>query len=178
VGDETMKIEGRRRGLSLSLAVVVAALVSACAAGLLYASRHIGGGTASGNRALVDSSGTNRVLGDVSDVLTQVLSYSPDDTTTTEKAAAIDLVGHAADQYRSLFSLVKQQAPVQRLALTTRVVRAGVTSLTGDTASLLVFLDQTTSRQGKPSGQGVAAQLAITASLRGGHWRIADIRAS
>ena len=167
----------QRRGLGLPMAILIAALVSACAAGLLVLTGH-SSGTALSNRALVDSAVTTRVAGDVSNELAQVLSYSPDNTQATEKAAASALVDKAAGQYQMLFAEVRQQAPAQRIALTTRVVRTGVVTLSGDRADLLVFLDQTTSRQGRPTGQPIAAQLSITARLRSGHWRIADIRSS
>ena len=56
------------------------------------------------------------------------------------------------------------------------MVRAGVVSLTGDRARLLVFLDQTAQRAGA-AATTAAAQLSVTAHLVGGHWRISDLKA-
>jgi Mce-associated membrane protein len=57
------------------------------------------------------------------------------------------------------------------------VVQAGVTRLSGDTAQLLVFLDQLIVRKDTPAGTSAAAQLSVTARLDSGHWRIIDIHA-
>ncbi|RAY11072.1 hypothetical protein DPM19_32495 [Actinomadura craniellae] len=130
------------------------------------------------NRALLDDAATTRVTDSVGDALTRIFSYSPTDTAATERAAAEVLSGRAAEQYRRLFGQVKQQAPAQRLTLTTRVVRTGVTDLSADTAQLLVFLDQVSTRNGRPNGTVAAAQLSVTAKLMDGRWKITDLRSS
>ncbi|GAA2132797.1 nuclear transport factor 2 family protein [Kitasatospora kazusensis] len=131
---------------------------------------------AAANRALVDTPATTGVIGDVSSALGKVFSYSPADTAATAQAAAQLLDGTAADQYRTLFGQVQQQVAEQKLTLSSRVVRAGVEELTADRAQLLVFLDQTAQRAGRPPTTA-AAQLSVTAQLRGGHWRITELKA-
>ncbi|WP_433331957.1 hypothetical protein [Spirillospora sp. CA-294931] len=126
----------------------------------------------------LDEVATNTVTGSVSTSLRRVFTYSPSDTASAERAAAEVFSGKAADQYKRLFGQVKAQAPAQRLALTTRVVRAGVTSMDGDTARLLVFLDQTTTRGGKQGAGPAAAQLTVTARNDDGRWLITDLRAA
>jgi Mce-associated membrane protein len=135
-------------------------------------------GPAAANRALVDADATARVGGDVSDALTKIFSYSHENTAATERAARDLLAGSASSQYSALFAQVKRQAPAQRLTVTTSVARVGVTRISGDTARLLVFLDQRITRGGKGSDSVAAAQLSVTARLQDGHWRIVDIRAS
>jgi len=132
----------------------------------------------SANRALLDAEATTKVTGDVSNALVKIFSYRHGDVATTERTAAQLLEGRAAQQYRGLFPQVKQQAPNQKLDLSTRVVRIGVTRLTGDSATLLAFLDQQSTRNGRPAGGTAAAQLVVTAHLRDGQWRIAEIRSS
>jgi Mce-associated membrane protein len=170
VGEASAAIGGSRR----FPAVVVIALVLAGAVlqGLAWRARHSGT-----DRALVDAETTAVVVGDVSNGLSKVFSYAPDSTATTEQAAADVLGGQAASQYRTLFAQVKQRAAAEGLTVTTHVVRAGVTRLTGGTAQLLVFLDQDIVRKDKPNGTAVAAQLSVTARLDAGHWRIVDIHA-
>jgi Mce-associated membrane protein len=129
------------------------------------------------DRALVDTEATSVVIGDVSNGLTTIFSYAPGTTANTEQAAAEVLDGPAASQYRTLFAQVKEHAAAERLTVTTHVVRAGVVRLTRDTAQLLVFLDQVIVRRDRPKGMSAAAQLAVTARLRGGHWRIVDMHA-
>lgn len=143
---------------------------------LLYAAHAAKDPAASGNRALTDTAATAQVTGDVSDAISRIFAYAPDDTATTAQAARDLLGGKAATQYQALFTRIRQQVVQQRLTLTTRVVRAGVESLTADTARLLVFLDQTAQRAGAPATTA-AAQLTVTARLEDGHWRITDLTA-
>jgi Mce-associated membrane protein len=164
-----------RRVLRVRYAVV-AAVLFAVAGGVLQvlAARH---DPATRNRALVDAETTAIVIGDVSNGLTTVFSYSPDSTDATERAAGEVLGGAALSQYRTLFAQVKEHAAAERLTVTTRVVRAGVISLTRDTARLLVFLDQIVVRKDRPRGTPAAAQLSVTARRTAGRWRVVDIHA-
>ena len=156
-------------------AIVVALVLALAGAGLVILSQRSRHDPE--NRALVDPEVTAVVIGDVSNGLTKIFSYAPDSTAATEQAATEVLGGKAAGEYRTLFAQVKQHAAAERLTVTTRVVRAGVVRLSGGTAQLLVFLDQMIVRRDKPKGTTAAAQLAVTARLDAGHWRIVDIHA-
>jgi Mce-associated membrane protein len=158
--------------------LTIALVLALAAAGVLAFTERQRGSSPSANRALLDSEATAKAVGDVSNALVKIFSYRPGDVAATEKAAAELLEGKAAQQYRGLFGQVRQQAPAQQLSLTTRVVRAGVSRMSADTAHLLVFLDQASTRKGVPAGGTAAAQLAVTAHLRDGQWRIAEIRSS
>ncbi|MCP9953736.1 hypothetical protein [Actinomadura madurae] len=130
------------------------------------------------NRALVDKARTARVVADVSAKVERIFTYVHTDPAATERAASAVLTGRAIGDYRRLFGLVERNAPVMRLALTTKVTKAGLIKLTRDgTAVLLVMLDQTTTRDGKATGSPVAAQLIVTARDDHG-WRISDLRAA
>lgn len=128
------------------------------------------------NSALVDQAGTRRVIAAVTGEANAVFSYSYTNVGATRRAAASALTGSAARQYRLLFSQVVAHGPAQKLTLTSRVVRAGVISLSGGSAEVLLFLDQ---KWVRGAGQPVtaAAQLDITARLSGGRWRITAISA-
>ncbi|MFB4305452.1 hypothetical protein [Actinomadura sp. GTD37] len=158
-----------RRLLLIALGVALAALALRPAAGLLRDD-----GTPR-DAAVLDGVATTEVIGDVSTSLGKVFTYGPDDVAATGQAADRELSGAALQQYRRLFGQVARQAPAQRVTLTTRVVRAGVVSLTGDTARLLVFLDQNATRAGKPAGTPAAAQLLVTAHRERGHWSITGL---
>lgn len=144
--------------------------------GLLYAAQDLKDPAATGNHALTDSAATDQVIGDVSSALSQIFAYTPDGTDATEQAARTVLAGSAATQYQALFAQIKQNVATQQLTLTTRVVRAGVVSLTADRARLLVFLDQTAQRAGS-TATSAAAQLSVTAEQKNGHWRITALKA-
>jgi len=157
--------------------VSIALLLAVAGLAMAVAGHQIGGGAGSSDRALVDTAATTKVQGDVGDTLARIFTYTPDDTADASKAAADSLDGKAAADYRKLFGQVQQQAPTLQVGLSTRVVRLGVTSLAGNTATLLAFLDQTTTRKGKAGSVPAAAQLVVTARLTGGHWRITDLKA-
>ncbi|MFF9320059.1 hypothetical protein ACF1BP_18740 [Streptomyces sp. NPDC014735] len=165
----------RRRVLAGTAVLLTVALLAA-GAGLLVEARQLRDTPATDNLALTDSAATTRVVGDVSNALGTVFSYGPRETDATKESAKRYLGGKALQQYAALFGQVEKQARDQELTLTTHVVRAGVTRLTGTGAHLLVFLDQVYERRGR-AATTAAAQLSVTAELRGGHWRIVDIDA-
>ncbi|WP_163567547.1 nuclear transport factor 2 family protein [Fodinicola feengrottensis] len=94
---------------------------------------------------------------------------------TTEKAAGRLLTGSAIQQYTKLIALVKQQAPQQKLVLTTSVVTAGVVSLQGDRARLLVFADQRNVRSDTGQASYAGTHFAVDAVRVGGVWKIANL---
>ncbi|MFE0149364.1 hypothetical protein ACFWY5_19605 [Nonomuraea sp. NPDC059007] len=155
-------------------AVAVVLLVTGVAVRAAAPARDV----AAGNRALLDQAGTTRVAGDVSNALARIFTYSPAEIEATELAARDSLDGRAAEEYTRLITQIRRDVVTQQATLTTRVVRAGVVTLTGDTARLLVFLDQTATRSGKPAGPAVAAQLTVSARLRDDRWRITEITSS
>lgn len=163
---------GRFRGPFVLLAV---ALVFALAGGLfLVRAAQLRDTPAAANGALVAEEATTQVIGDVSNALTKIFSYSYQDTEATEQAAEQVLTGNASAQYETLFSQVAANAGDQELVVTTEVLTAGVISLHGDRARLLVFLNQTYQRgDGDPTR--AAAQLLITAQHQPDGWRIAAI---
>ncbi|MET9666922.1 hypothetical protein ABZY19_16280 [Streptomyces sp. NPDC006475] len=161
----------RRRTLAVVALLLVLVLGGAA---FLLATARLNDTPAARNRALTDTAATTEVIEDVSGALTHVFSYTPAGTDTTRQAARGLLAGKAARQYGELFGQVEKRAAEQKLTLTTHVVRAGVTRLTGHSAHLLVFLDQVAEHRGKPPATA-AAQLSVTAELRGGRWQIVDI---
>ncbi|GAA4425560.1 hypothetical protein ACFQV2_15520 [Actinokineospora soli] len=165
--------ERPRSGLVLPIVLLVATavLVAVGSWSLLRADDL----TANANVALVDTGGTAEATRQVREGLEKVFSYRHDDTAATEEAARAVLTGAARDQYDRLFRQVREQAPSQRLTLTTRVVSSGLVSLRGDTAVLLVFLDQSAVRGDNGEVTTAGAQLSVTAVLVDGKWRISDL---
>ncbi|TDD23334.1 hypothetical protein E1287_39115 [Actinomadura sp. KC06] len=167
---------GRVAGLGWPVALALAICLSALAVDG-WAGRRSERSPAA-DRALVDKARTGRVVADVSAKITRIFSYTHTDPAATERAADEVLTGRARGDYRRLFGLVKQNAPVMRLTLTTKVAKAGLIKLTRDgSAVLLVFLEQTATRDGKRVGPPVAAQLIVTARDDDGR-RISDLRAA
>jgi Mce-associated membrane protein len=129
------------------------------------------------NRALTDPSATRQVAAAVTGDLEQIFSYSYANLRPTQLAARKVLAGMAARQYGELFPELGS-AVSQQLTVTSKVTYAGVTRLSGGSAQLLVFLNQTATRDATPAtASPVHAQLAITAQFRDGRWRIVAIAA-
>jgi Mce-associated membrane protein len=157
--------------------LAVASLVLALAGtGLLVAAAQVRASPAAANRALTDQAATRQVLTEVTAGVSEIYSYSSANIGSAQRAAQRVLAGQAAAQYRELFSLLQRDAAGQQLTVVSRVVRAGVSFLSGDTAHVLVFINQTATR-GHNKGSSARAQLDITAQLRGGRWLITGIEA-
>jgi Mce-associated membrane protein len=165
------------RWLRGPLVLVVASLVLAfTGSGLVIAAAQTRSSPASVNQALTDQAATRQVLATVSADVSAIYSYSYTDMGTTQRAAQRMLAGQAAAQYRELFPLLLRNVGGQQLTVVSRVVRAGVSYLSADTAQVLVFIDQTATRADN-KGSSTRAQLAITAHMRGGRWLITGIDA-
>lgn len=161
-----------RRWAPLALAVVLLAV------GLVGWWQWFGlrGDDAADNRAVIDAKATAAVQSSVSQSLGRVLTYDYQDPTTTEAAADAVLAGAARDEYDTLFASLQQRAPGQKLQLTAQVQAIGVKQLRGDTATLVVFLDQSSRRASDQQSTVSAAQLAVTAKKSGGAWRITALK--
>jgi Mce-associated membrane protein len=130
---------------------------------------------ASANDALVDASATRAVTRDVTSAVNTIFSYSYADTARTKSAAQRLLTGPAIRQYNQLFALVQQQAPREKLVVTTRVTNVGVELLTGGSARLLVFANQEDSKAGTSQASYGGAMFAVTAVNQRGRWLIESI---
>ncbi|MET8496201.1 hypothetical protein [Streptomyces microflavus] len=165
---------GRRPRWPRILGALLTVVLLATGGALFAEGQQLRDTPATANVALTDAEATTRVTGDVSNALGRIFSYGPDATALAKDAARQVLAGKALQQYAALFGQVEKQAADQKLTLTTHVVRAGVTRLTGSSAHLLVFLDQVYERRGRPATTA-SAQLSVTAELRDGQWRIVEI---
>ncbi|MFE9134836.1 hypothetical protein [Streptomyces sp. NPDC007355] len=161
-----------RRG---ALAAAVAVLLIGGGA-FLHSAHQLRSTPSARNQALTDTEATTRVGGDVAEGLARIFSYAPAGADAAERSARSVLAGRAARQYEDLFAQVRSSLAEQRITLTTQAVRTGVIELDGDSARLLVFLDQT-SRRDKAAATSAAAQLTVTAKFQGDRWLIVDIKA-
>jgi Mce-associated membrane protein len=127
------------------------------------------------NTALVDTGRTAEVSAEVTSALNRIFSYSYDRTEQTERAAADLLRGEARETYDRLFARVRELAPEQKLVLTTSVVSAAVQVLTEDSATVLVFLDQSATRADRDASNAAAAQLSVTVQREGDRWVITGL---
>ncbi|QFZ23494.1 hypothetical protein [Saccharothrix syringae] len=124
------------------------------------------------NRALVDSAGTTEVAGQTREAVEKAFSYNFADVAATEKAANELLIGKAQCQYNAIFGPVRTLAPEQKLVVTVKAVSSGVTSLDGDRATVLLFLDQVTTRTTDNQSGGGIAMMRASAQRVDGRWKV------
>ncbi|ACU40425.1 hypothetical protein Amir_6628 [Actinosynnema mirum DSM 43827] len=124
------------------------------------------------DRALVDAAGTAEVGGQVRDAVERAFSYDFADVGATERAAGEVLAGRAKCQYDAIFGQVRALAPEQKLVVTVKAVTSGVTSLDGDRATVLLFLDQVTTRTTDNRSGGGVAMMRVGARKEGGRWLV------
>jgi Mce-associated membrane protein len=132
-------------------------------------------GQANNNSALTDNATTSQVIGQVNNSVNTIFSYKYTNIDDTKKAAQNLLTGKALCQYNNLYKTVQQNAPQQKLILTTQVVNSGVESLQGDLARVLVFADQSDTRTDINQTSYAGAQFAVAAQRVNGQWKISDI---
>ncbi|QQQ75977.1 hypothetical protein IOD16_33800 [Saccharothrix sp. 6-C] len=124
------------------------------------------------NQALVDSGGTTEVAGQAREAVEKAFSYNFADVSATEQAANELLVGKAKCQYNAIFGPVRALAPEQKLVVTVKAVSSGVTTLDGDRATVLLFLDQVTTRTTDNQSGGGIATMRVGAQQVDGRWKV------
>jgi Mce-associated membrane protein len=124
------------------------------------------------NEALVNTGGTTEVDGQAREAVEKSFSYNFADVTATEKVANELLVGKAKCQYNAIFGPVRTLAPEQKLVVTVKVVSSGVTSLQGDRATVLLFLDQITTRTTDNQSGGGVAMMRVSTQRVDGRWKV------
>jgi Mce-associated membrane protein len=127
------------------------------------------------NTALVDTAGTAEVSGEVVTAVNTILSYNYTNMQKTETAVGRLLTGKALCQYNLLYKVVKQQAPSQKLVLTTTVQAKGVEMLQGDTARVLLLVQQTDTRASTNQTSTSQSMIAVNTVKQGGTWKISNI---
>jgi Mce-associated membrane protein len=159
------------------LVAALAAITAACLVlGSVFLAKAIDkrGGTPD-NIALVDQARTQQLISQVSADVVKIFSYNYASAAASQQAAESVLLDPGKQQYLTLFKLLQSKAPGQKLTLVVKVVQAGVITLSGSNARLLVFLDQTSTRAPDNASSTTAAQLQISAVEHGSTWLVNGI---
>lgn len=127
------------------------------------------------NSALVDPGTNSGLTGQVRGTIEKAFSYDPAKPADSENAAKQGLGGPAVGQYEQLYGQIKRIAREQNIVLGIRVQSAGVISLEGDRARLLVFADQSARRAGTDQHNAGPAQFEVAAQRSGNIWKITGI---
>jgi Mce-associated membrane protein len=124
------------------------------------------------NLALVDQATTQQVISQVSADAVKIFSYNYANAAASQQAAESVLLDPGRQQYLTLLNLLKKNAAGQQLTLVVKIIQAGVTNLTSNVATVLVFLDQTSTRASDKASSTSAAQVQLGAVKSGGVWKI------
>lgn len=164
----------RRNGLLVPIALAAAAvLIGGLASwfGVQWAQASNEGQ----NTALVDNAGTAEVSGQIVSAVSTIFSYNYTNMQKTESAVQNLLTGDALCQYNLLYKVVKQQAPSQKLVLTTTVQAKGVEMLQGNTARVLLLVQQADTRASTNQTSTSQSMIAVNAVKQGSTWKISGI---
>jgi|GEM_PF-3281482 len=158
------------------LAVLVACVVLLGAASVWFAleADALRSGEPEENAALVDSETTETVVDEISRQLKAVFSYNYASPDRTRRAADRALLERATEQYRDRFDQAMKAAQERELVRTASVREIGVRAIHGDTARMLVFLDQQTLTKKDSSSTQQTVSLLVTAKRVDGGWKIAE----
>lgn len=114
-----------------------------------------------------------------SEVAVELLTYTPDTVAADQYAAARRLTGEFRDRYGNFTDgVVVPSARAERITSSAVVTASGVSEMDGDEASALVFLTQTTSREG--GGEPVATSVGARVDLVrvDGQWLVSEFETS
>ncbi|WP_241011293.1 hypothetical protein [Mycobacterium camsae] len=103
----------------------------------------------------------------------RILTYSPDTLDRDFKAAEASLTGDFLSYYRQFSEQIVAPAARERGVTTSAtVVRAGVESLKHDKATILLFINQTTTSNEKPEPTTTSSAVRTSLTNIGGKWLI------
>jgi len=124
------------------------------------------------NLAFVDLAATQRVVDQASAALTAVFNYDYRTLDASLTAAKQKGTEDYAARHAEDLNKLRATATKQKQTIATKVVGVGVHDLRAQTAALVVFLDQTTTRgdQNRSTTAGLTAVVDLT--LAGGEWKL------
>jgi Mce-associated membrane protein len=162
-----------RAGVSTIVLLLVLATGFTAAAVAFHAQAARAAAGAADNRAVVDTAATAEIVGQVSKAVETVLSYDYTRLDDSERAAAAVITGKYRDEFARTFADVRRSAPEQKLVLTTTVLLAGVTVLTGERAEVIATMDLAAVRDTTPYNS--PGRVRVVAARVDGRWKIAEM---
>lgn len=165
-----------KRAMRLPIVLaVVAVLIGGLAAYFAAQWVSVRSSSAAANTALTDAATTSEINGQISAAVNQTFSFDYTNLNKTKQAVQQVLTGTALCQYNQLFKQVQQQAPGQKLVLTTTVQDKGVELLQGGTARVLLLVQQHDTRATTNQTSDSQSMIAVNAVKQGGTWKISAI---
>lgn len=164
------------RGL-LTAGILVLLLAAAIAVLVWRGNASLQQAKATSNGEVVNSAARAVAMDQASRMTQQALSYSYSKFDAQEAAASKMMTQTMQHQYRSTMSKARHDAIAHRLTLTAHVLASSVVSMTPDQATVLEFVDQTTTSKGMRQQQLSQPRLELTLTKVGGRWLMSKMRA-
>lgn len=127
------------------------------------------------NLAFADATRTHTVQDQASHKLTEVLSYEYRSLDENLQLARDKGTDQYVRQHTELLNKNRQTATKQKQTVATKVLDVGVRELTANSAKLLVFLDQTTTRGDTNKSSTVGFSAAVELKLLDGQWKLDSV---
>ncbi|TNC28671.1 hypothetical protein [Amycolatopsis alkalitolerans] len=128
---------------------------------------------ATDNTALLDAGRTAQVNQAATNAAATLFSYDYNDIAKTQNAAKDLLLNDdVRAKYNSLMGQVERLAPQQKIVVTVKASRSAVIMLNGDTARVMVFVDQTATRTDQNQTSSGSAQLWMNMKYVDGKWKV------
>lgn len=172
VSDEPARLRLDRRFVAVALVVLVALAATAAAVWLGW--RLVDARAALANDALSDRIGTDQVSEETADAVEAAFSYDYRKPEDHRQAAEKHLLDRAREHLDELYSAAIAEADRDKLQLRTVVPGAAVMSYGGDTARLLVVVDQEVVGAKPDQARGGGGAFVVTARKTADAWRIED----
>lgn len=163
-----------RAGTAALLAVTV--LLTAAAVFFGYSWYTAGYTGSAANTALTDVGATAEVSQQVGEAVTKVYSFDHARLEQAEGDARAVITPAFQPEFDRIFGSVRELAPQQQAVVTATIPKSAVASITGDRATVYVFVNQVIRRQaadGPPQEGAAAARLRVDAEFLDGRWKIA-----
>lgn len=165
----------RTRAATAALLVVTVVLTAAAAFfGVQWYGARFSGSAA--NAALTDVGATAEVSREVGDAVTKVYSFDHARLQQAEDEARAVITPEFQPEFDRIFGSVRELAPQQQAVVTATIPKSAVASITGDRATVYLFVNQVIRRQaagGAPQEGSAAARLRVDAEYVDGSWKIA-----
>lgn len=179
---EELPADPRRPARRRTVALLVIAVVVLTGAAVFFAvdGARLHGTPAARNTALVDREATTAVIAQLSAAVKTAYSYDHARLDENERDARAGMTPAMADQFTKLFAQVRQFAPQQKAVVTATIAVAGVQSIEGDRAQMVVFVDQLATRvgaDGKPAQFSAPGRLTVTGKLIDERWLLDGMEA-
>jgi Mce-associated membrane protein len=165
----------RSRLLVPVVLAVIAVLIGGLATWFGLEWSNLRDGSVAQNTALTDSATTSEVSGQVTSAVNTTFSFDYTNRQKTQKAVQQLLTGEALCQYNQIYRSVLKLAPAEKLVLTTTVQDKGVEMLQGDTARVLLLVQQHDTQAASNQTSDSQSMIAVNAVKQGSAWKISAI---